>query len=109
MRDEPDTPAPVTVDAFGVAVMLGLPTAQAFLTRRARLEKRGFPKPLPLRPLRWAPQAIEDWARDRERIEAAANARRELAGLREDAHPIIRALEKGNVLPGPGLKRRRAA
>lgn len=54
----------LTVDAKGVALLLGLEFEHQFLTRRARLEKRGFPRPLPMTPLRWPIVAIEDWVRD---------------------------------------------
>jgi hypothetical protein len=89
---QPTDPGPVTVDAFGVAIMLGLPTAQAFLTRRARLQRRGFPKPLPIRPLVWVRAAVEDWAREAHRLQKAAHARAAAAHARELRHPVIRAL-----------------
>jgi hypothetical protein len=53
--------APLVYDALGVARALGLTSERQFTTRRCRLEKKGFPRPLPMTPLRWARQAVEDW------------------------------------------------
>ncbi len=58
-------PAPLTVDARGVAMLLGLEFEQAFNNRRPRLQKHGFPRPLPgIVPLRWSIHAVEAWVRD---------------------------------------------
>jgi hypothetical protein len=53
----------LTTDAKGVAMLLGLPFEQQFHTRRRRLEKNGFPRPLPMTPLRWSIFAVEQWIR----------------------------------------------
>jgi hypothetical protein len=87
-------PQPLTVDAHGVAVMLGLAFEQAFLTRRRRLEKHGFPRPLPMTPLRWSRAAVETWIRDsgfRERVAdwRKANDKLDQAGR----NPTVVALE----------------
>ncbi|MDP3554854.1 hypothetical protein [Methylocystis sp.] len=84
--------APLTVDAFGVAVMLGFQFEHQFLTRRRRLERAGFPRPLPITPLRWSRAAVEDWARFANKRDAAGVLR---AALLEEARrdPTVVSLE----------------
>jgi hypothetical protein len=83
--------ARLTVDAKGVAMMLGLEFENQFLTRRRRLEKRGFPRPLPMTPLRWSIAAIEAWVRASGAANAYPVSLAELAG--EKRHPAIVRLE----------------
>lgn len=50
-------------DAAGVARALGL-TERQFLTKRPRLQrKEGFPRPLPMTPLRWSRRLVDAWVR----------------------------------------------
>jgi hypothetical protein len=88
----PENFVPLTVDAFGVAVMLGFQFEHQFLTRRRRLERAGFPRPLPITPLRWSRAAVEDWARFANKRDAAGVLR---AALLEEARrdPVVVSLE----------------
>jgi len=55
---------PTYISSATVAVMIGLDTANAFLTRRKGLERQhGFPLPMPhsRRPLIWRREQIADW------------------------------------------------
>lgn len=63
--DCPPPTADLTLDPAGVAAALGLPDAHHFLTRRRRLEAKGFPRPLPMTPLRWSRERVERWIADR--------------------------------------------
>lgn len=65
---QPDAPSaltPAAIDAAGVALLLGLTFPGQFETRRRRLEAKGFPKPLPMRPPRWSVAAIQRWLIER--------------------------------------------
>lgn len=46
-----------------VAQLLDLPSAVAFLARRAQLEELGFPAPCPwsARPLKWRAELVKQW------------------------------------------------
>lgn len=83
--------APLVYDALGVARALGLTFEQQFTTRRRRLEKRGFPRPLPMTPLRWSRQAVDAWVAGDHLPPSAA----ERIALPEPAkrNPVIVALE----------------
>ena len=72
MQTDLERPPPLTGDARAIATMLGLSWIQ-FLNRRRRLEAKGFPRPLPIRPLRWSIVQIEDWLRG---VESSSHAPR---------------------------------
>jgi hypothetical protein len=83
---------PLVYDALGVARALGLTFEQQFTTRRRRLEKRGFPRPLPMTPLRWSRQAVEAWVASQH--EPATAVEKAVAPVvTERRNPIVVALE----------------
>lgn len=60
-REAQSCAASLVLDAAGVAAALGLPDEHNFNTRRRRLELHGFPRPLPMTPLRWSRHLVEAW------------------------------------------------
>lgn len=81
---------PLVYDALGVARALGLSFEQQFLNRRQRLYKRGFPRPLPMTPLRWSRHAVDAWiAGDHQPPTPAEIA----AAPIERRNPVVVALE----------------
>ena len=60
------SPEPFFIDAGAVAQLLDLPSADAFLSRRALMQTQGFPAPVAFirRPLKWSRAAVLAW-RDR--------------------------------------------
>jgi hypothetical protein len=51
------------ISSADVAQLLELPSANAFLARRADLEEKGFPMPCPwsARPMRWRAELVRAW------------------------------------------------
>lgn len=54
---------PSFINSAQVATLLDLPSANAFLARRADLEEKGFPLPCPWisRPLKWRADLVQGW------------------------------------------------
>lgn len=79
------------IDAGDVARLLDLPSADAFLARRAALEDQGFPLPCPWsrRPLKWRADQVLAW-RDRQGLPRAADVV-PLRLVGGNAHQLMRA------------------
>lgn len=87
---------PPFVTAAGVASLIGMADAAAFLRARDRLEQdHGFPLPMPTsrRPLLWRRETVAAW------VEAQGHARDDMANLAAiiAASPNVRLLEKARA------------
>jgi hypothetical protein len=94
-QDNPEIGAafgpPLVYDALGVARALGLTFEQQFTTRRRRLEKHGFPRPLPMTPLRWSREAVNAWIASHHRPTTPAAV--DVERVTDKRNPVIVALE----------------
>ena len=59
--DGRETSRPIVLTAPEVAALLKLPSVRALNNRRRRPAFADFPKPLPMRPLRWSAEGVCAW------------------------------------------------